>query len=150
MIQEIPGWLILAKEASLPALALAGIFFALSQFIKVLPQLKQNQAESDASLRAALLSRVDVLEEEVKNLRKALDGARISHASEMMDMLHDLASESAQLDAALLLAEHSPEALTGQLPKIREQRDEHRARMAEKRGVREATLLKTASSTGVL
>lgn len=150
MIADIPGWLAFAQEASLPTLSVAAIIYAVTKFISVLPHLRQTQAESDKSLRADLLHRVDELEGEVRSLRKALDGARISHAAEMMDMLHDLANESGQLDAAIMLAEVNPEALIQQLPALRQRRDEHRERMIIKRGAREATLLsamETASAS---
>lgn len=150
MIENMPGWLSFAQEASLPTLAVAGLFFAIAQFIKVLPQLKQLREESDKSMRSDLLARVDVLEAEVKTLRKALDNARTSHASEMMDMLHDLTSESGQLDAALMLAEFSPDALLAKIPQIREQREKHRERINAKRGVREAAMLSNAEPSGEL
>lgn len=125
----------------MPTLALAAIMAAVVALIKVWPTVQRQQLESDASLRTDLLHRVSELETEVKQLRKALDQARMSHAAEMMDMLHDLSNESAQLDAAIMLAEHSPDTLIAQLPRIRTQRDQHRERLAVKRGAREAAIM---------
>lgn len=141
MLDGVPGWLTFAQQASLPMLAISALMIGVSKFISVLPQLRQTQAESDKSLRADLLQRIDALEGEVKSLRKAMDNQRMNHAAETMDMLHDLANESGNLDAVLLLAEVNPKALIDQLPRLREQRDEHRERMAIKRGAREAALI---------
>lgn len=125
----------------MPTLALAAVMAAVVALIKVWPTVQRQQLESDASLRVDLLRRVGELEDEVKQLRKSLDRARMSHAAEMMDMLHDLSNESAQLDAAIMLAEHSPETLIAQLPRIRQQRDQHRERLVVKRGAREAAIM---------
>lgn len=143
-----PEWLAFAQEASFPTLVVAALIYAVTKFIAILPKLREHQLNADGSLRTDLLGRIEELESEVKALRKSLDGARVSHAAEMMDMLHDLANESAQLDAAIMLAEVNPEALLQQLPKLRERRDEHRQRMAVKRGTREAALLGAMESAG--
>jgi hypothetical protein len=137
----LPAWLAFAQEASFPALSVAAIVWAVSQFIRVLPTLKQHQITSDSSLRADLLERVADLEAEVKSLRKALDTERIRCAAEVLDLQHDLANESGSLDALILLIEANPENVLEQVPKIKQMREEHRRRMAIKRGTREATLI---------
>lgn len=141
-VAEMPGWLLYAKEASLPTFAIAAMLAVIVAAIKVWPTVQQQQIESDASLRADLLKRVTDLEKEVQALRKALDQARVTHAAEMMDLLHDLGNESQRLDTLLMLAETSLESLPAHLPEIRKQRDDHRKRMTTKRAEREAALVR--------
>lgn len=134
----MPGWLTLAQQASLPALALAALLGAIVAFIRVLPQLRKDQLDSDASLRSDLLARVAALENEVVTLRTALDNRRDRHAAEIADLQHDLHNEMASLDALILLAELNPAKVMEQIPKIKEMRQRHRERVALKRGAREA------------
>lgn len=131
------GWLALAQQASLPTLSFAALLLAIVAFIRVLPQLRQTQMEGDNSLRSDLLGRIEYLEEEVKSLRKAMHRKEVQHAAEIADLQHDLNSEMMSLDAFILLAEDSPEKVLEHIPKIKELRQQHRARVALKRGARE-------------
>lgn len=136
-----PAWLTFAQEASLPALSLAALLLAVIAAIKVWPQLRQMQIESDSSLRGVLMGRVNELETRVADLERLLAKEQASHAVEISDLQHDLRNETACLDAFLLLAEANPDNVLEHIPRIKEMRERHKQRVALKVGAREGQLM---------
>lgn len=94
-------------------------------------------SDVEEHVRSDLLGRVAALEAEVVSLRQALDRERDRHATEMADIMHELANETQSLDSFILLAEANPDRVLEQIPKIKEMRQAHRERVAMRRGARE-------------
>ena len=119
-------------------LGIWGVFFiALITLIRVWPALKKVQAESDASLRTALLARVESLETRLASLERELAVERALRS----DVEHDLVNERGSFDAFIMLAEANPDKVLERLQAIKEERRLHRERMASKRGQREGAII---------
>ena len=145
-------WVQTSQQLTLPGFVLVAILLSLTAFIRVLPQLRRVQMESDASLRADLLAlvaaqdvKIEAQGARISELERVLRQTEAEHAAIVSDLEHDLASEQQSFDSFLTMAETSPDKLLALVPKVREDRHRHRERMATKRGAREGAAMAAAS-----
>lgn len=145
-------WVQAAQALTLPGLVLVALIAALTAFIKVLPQLRRVQMESDGSLRTDLMKmiaeqnvKIEAQGARISELERLLRQAEAEHSAIVSDLEHDLASEMQSFDSFLTMAETSPDKLLALVPKVREDRHRHRERMATKRGAREGAAMAVAS-----
>jgi hypothetical protein len=127
------------------------IAIALAAWVRARPDMKRAEVEEmkvELEGEAALWKRIEALEKEVVALRKAMDFERATHAAEIADLQHDLHNESFSFDAFILLAEANPDKAIEQVPTIKENRREHKERMALKRGAREGAAIAAADGEG--
>lgn len=125
--------------------AVGAFGLAFGTYWRVRPAMKKVQIEGESALWAEInkLRAEARAEQEKYGLRIAEMEATIA------DLRHDLANETASLDAFLLLAETSPERVIHHLPRIREERRHHKERMAMKRGIREGAMINSVKDAGV-
>lgn len=116
--------------------AVGALGVALAAYFKTRPAMKLAEVQGEA----ALWTRITELERRTSELEKLL--AR--EQSRNGDLEHDLANETASLDAFLLLAERDPKKVMEQIPTIREMRRQHKERVAIKRGQREGVAIAIA------
>lgn len=123
----------------------SGIFGgAVATYIKTRPQMKLAELQGEA----ALWKEIADLKAEAKKEREECHERIANLEAAIADLHHDLRSETATFDAFLLLAEANPEQVISTIPRIREERRQHKERMAMKRGLREGTKIAQAGKDG--
>lgn len=86
------------------------------------PDRRRARTEQDSSLRTDLLSRLKMLEHEVKLLTAKSEADREHHEAEMRIMRHKLGNETTSLDALLMLLETNPDKVGDAVFRIKEMR----------------------------
>jgi hypothetical protein len=124
--------------------AVGALGLAVATWLKQRPAMKLAETQGEQSLWAEIAQ----LKREAKAEREEC-GHRISTLeAKVADLEHDLASETMNFDAFLMIAEANPERLAEMLPAISEKRREHKERMALKRGAREGAKIAAPKTKG--
>lgn len=131
---QLPSWLALAQQASLPALSLSALLMAVVAAIRVWPRLRELQNQGDASLRGDLMKRVGELEGRVEYLEKLLSTKEAEHALREQLLRHSLANEESALDAALSMMKINPDRIAEIIEEVKAMREAGRQRIAIEKG----------------
>lgn len=117
--------------------AFTALGVALATWLSTRPKMKAVELQGEA----ALWVQIAKLQSEAKNEREEC-GRRIAILeAKVADVEHDLASETWNFDLFLAQAENDPDRIPELIPRIREERRQHKERMVQKRGVREAAVI---------
>lgn len=139
-----PGWLAFAQDASVPTFALAALLAAAVAAIRVWPQLRQMQITGDASMRGEFLGRIRELEDRIKELEKLVNKKDATHAAREQFLRHEMANESAALDAALAMLKINPDRVSEIVEQVVKMRDAGRQRIALEKGAAAGAAIHTA------
>lgn len=121
-----------------------GLGTALATWLKTRPAMKEVELKGED----ALWSEIAELRAELKAEREECKLRINSLETVIADLKHDLNNESYSFDSFLMLAEANPEKVIELLPRIREERQKHKERMAMVRGAREGAAMQGAAKEG--
>ena len=136
------GGLLAAAPASVPWIAtIAAVGACIATLIKAWSVLRKVELDAagsrrvvehgaESQMRAELLERIAALEARITHL----EGVVAKKDGEIQVLRHDLANESASLDAFILLAESDPGKVLSALPKVKEMRQAKKMRIAAEKG----------------
>lgn len=121
--------------------ALIAIAACLGVLVKAWAVLRKVELDAGGSMRGDLMRRIGELEGRITYLETLLARENAEHTAAMQVLRHDLANESASLDAFILLAEANPDKVIELLPKIKEMRERRKMRLAAEKGAMAGALM---------
>lgn len=128
----------------IPTIASSVVAGALATWLRTRPRMKEVELQGEA----ALWQEIRLLKAEATTEKEECRKRIASLEAKVADVEHDLASETMNFDSFLLIAETTPERLPDLIPRIREDRRQHRERMALKKGAREGAEMAGQSGEG--